>query len=138
MMHFQRNLLKCEIAAFALHTVPHVVVDIVDANTRTHSANYFKINLHGQESISSFSPEFQLDKIYRLKFQKHESGKLCLLSCAQDGTQFIKTRYSLCKYCGHLLRSINSEMSICVLEIIRLWDKRLASAYELSQAEESE
>lgn len=77
--------MKCEIAAFALHTVLHVVVDIVDivdVNTQTHSANYFKINLHGQESISSFSPEFQLDKIYRLKFQKHESGKLCLLSSA--------------------------------------------------------
>lgn len=70
--------------------MPCVVVHIVDANTRTYSVKYFKKNCMGRNSISSFAPEFPLDKIYRLKFQKKEAEKLCLLSCALDGTRFIK------------------------------------------------
>lgn len=65
-----------------------------------------------------FSPEVQLGEIHRVKFQKQETGKPHPVSCALRIVRRL-SKVDL-HQCGHLHRSIHSEFSICVLEIIML------------------
>lgn len=52
---------------------------IVDTNTRTHSAKYFKTNLHGQKFYKQFFTWFTIKEDLQTKVPetgKQEAGKL--------------------------------------------------------------